>query len=61
VSLANELLKAFEPDIENISLIPSDGGAFEVKVNGRLIYSKLKTNRHAEPGEILGLLKKNPF
>ena len=52
-----ELTKAFEYDIEEISLIPSDGGKYEITVNGDLIYSKLKTNRHAEPGEVLGLVK----
>lgn len=58
MSLANELLKAFEADIETFTLIPSDGGRFEVTVNATLIYSKLKTNRHAAPGEVLGLVKK---
>ncbi len=53
-----ELTKAFEYDIEEISLIPSDGGKYEITVNGDLVYSKLKTNRHAEPGEVLGLVKK---
>ena len=41
VSLAAELLKAYEQDIETISLFPSDGGRFEVSLNGKLIYSKL--------------------
>jgi selenoprotein W-related protein len=29
-------------------LIPSDGGCFELKVNGELIYSKLETGRFPE-------------
>ncbi|MBC8334056.1 MAG: SelT/SelW/SelH family protein [Anaerolineae bacterium] len=53
-----ELTKAYEYDIEEITLIPSDGGKYEITVNGDLVYSKLKTNRHAEPGEVLGLVKK---
>jgi selenoprotein W-related protein len=53
-----ELLKEFEPEIESVSLSPSDGGRFEVQVNNRLIYSKLQTYRHAEPGEIAGLVRK---
>jgi len=57
VSLANELLKQFEYDIERLVLIPSDGGRFEVTVNESLVYSKLQTHRHAEPGEIVGLVK----
>jgi selenoprotein W-related protein len=58
VGLAEELLKEFEHLIESLALIPSDGGRFEVSVNGRLIYSKLQTKRHAEPGEVLGLIRK---
>jgi len=53
VGLAGELLEQFEHLIETIALVPSDGGRFEVTVNGRLIYSKLKTNRHVQPGEIV--------
>jgi selenoprotein W-related protein len=58
VSLAEELLKNYEHVIESATLIPSDGGRFEVSVNGQLIYSKLETKRHAEPGEILKLISK---
>jgi len=57
VGLATELLKEFEHLVEGINLIPSDGGKFEVTVNGRLAYSKLKTNRHVQPGEVIGLVK----
>jgi Uncharacterized protein conserved in bacteria len=57
VSLANELLSNFEPKIENITLIPSDGSRFEVTVNTTLLYSKLQTGRHANPGEIVGLVE----
>ena len=58
MSLTGELLKHFEHKVEDISLVPSDGGRFEVKVNGKLIYSKLETKRHAQPGEIVGLVNK---
>jgi selenoprotein W-related protein len=58
VSLADELLKNYEHVIEEVTLVPSDEGRFEVNVNGRLIYSKLQTKRHAEAGEILGLISK---
>ena len=53
-----ELVRAFEYDIEEITLLPSDGGKFEITVNGTLVYSKLKTNRHAESGEVLALVRK---
>lgn len=52
------MLKEHEFDIGGLRLIPSKGGVFEVKVNGELIYSKLELERHAEPGEVLGLLRK---
>jgi len=54
----DELLKNYEHVIETITLVPSEGGRFEVTVNGQLLYSKLQLHRHAEPGEVLGLVKK---
>lgn len=57
MSLAGELLGALEAHIESLTLIPSDGGRFEVTVNDRLLYSKLQTRRHAAPGEVLDLVR----
>ncbi|MBE3067607.1 MAG: Rdx family protein [Chloroflexi bacterium] len=57
MGLANELLKNFEPEIESITLIPSEGGRYEVTVNDKLVYSKLQTGRHADLGEVMGLVK----
>ena len=59
MSLANDLLKQFEPEIENLTLVPSDGGRFEIQLNDTLVYSKLQTGRHAEPGEVLSLVEKS--
>jgi selenoprotein W-related protein len=53
-----ELLKNHESIIESLTLIPSDGGRYEVVVDEKLIYSKLKTGRHADPGEVMGLFRK---
>jgi selenoprotein W-related protein len=58
VSLMDALLKDYEHVIESVTLIPSDGGRFEVSVNGELIFSKLQTKRHAEAGEIVNLIHK---
>jgi len=58
VGLAGDLLKNYEFEIADLSLVPSDGGRFEVTVNGQLVYSKLQTKRHAEEGEVLRLVKK---
>lgn len=54
----DELLKNYEHVTETITLVPSDDGKFEVTVNGDLVFSKKKLSRHAEPGEVLGLVKK---
>jgi selenoprotein W-related protein len=56
--LTAALLKDFEMQIGNFTLVPSDGGRFEVSVNNELIYSKLKTGRHVEPGEVNDLFRK---
>lgn len=53
-----ELVKEFENEIESLTLKPAAGGRFEVKVNNRLVYSKLQTSRHADQGEVVGLVKK---
>lgn len=52
------MLKGYEHVIESVALIPSDGGSFEVSVNGQLVYSKLEAKRHAEAGEILNSIAK---
>ena len=46
-----DLVKNFEYQISEITLVPSDGGKFEVSVDCKLVYSKLQTGRHANPGE----------
>ncbi len=54
-----EILREFEADVETISLVPSDGGRFEVSVNGKLIYSKLQTGRHVNQGELVQLIRRH--
>jgi selenoprotein W-related protein len=58
VSLADDLLKNFEQEIESVTLVPSSGGRYEISANGQLIYSKLQTGRHAGAGEIIELVRK---
>jgi selT/selW/selH-like putative selenoprotein len=43
------------PDAD-VGLEPSGGGVFEVTLDDTLIFSKKKLGRHAQPGEILGLV-----
>ena len=51
-------LKANYPD-SNIKLISGSGGIFDVKCDGKLIYSKhnIKGQRFPDVGEITGLIK----
>lgn len=46
--------KEFDADVK---LVESSGGAFEVTVDGDLVFSKNALKRHAEPGEIVGLIR----
>ena len=40
-----------------MKLVESSGGAFEVTVDGDLVFSKLSLGRHAKPGEVLRLIR----
>jgi selenoprotein W-related protein len=51
-------MKEFEPEIEELTLVPSEGGRYEVTVNGKLVFSKLQLGRHAESGEVVNIVKK---
>lgn len=39
-----------------VRLIESSGGAFEIEVDGRSVFSKLRLHRHPEPGEVQSLI-----
>jgi len=57
VGLTDELLTGWAPLIENIVLLPSSKGRFEVTLDGELIFSKAGLGRHAEPGEVAQLVR----
>ena len=44
------------PAVE-VVMLPSSGGVFEVAVDGKLVFSKKALNRHAEPGEVVELIR----
>jgi len=54
VSVAEDLLGAYQHKIDGLTLTPGPKGIFDVAVNGEIIYSKQAAGRHAEPGEVLG-------
>ncbi len=57
VGLTDELLQKWAPIIAEVILKPSSGGAFEVILDGELIFSKKSLKRHANPGEIAQLVE----
>jgi selenoprotein W-related protein len=53
VRASQEILIEFEEKIAQLILIPGRDGTFEVTVNVKLVFSKLKSARHAESGELV--------
>jgi len=57
VSAVKELLGAYQHVIEELRIIGSGGGVFDVTVDGRTIFSKHAcADRFPEPGELAGTL-----
>jgi len=50
--LTEKLTTELKGRLKRLILIPSDGGRFEVSVNGQLVFSKLKTGRFPDYQEI---------
>lgn len=55
--MAQELLTTFDEEISELSLIPGTGGIFEVKANGKLIWSLSKEGRFPEIKELKKLVR----
>jgi len=51
--LADKLLNKYKNRLGEVALIPSEGGCFEVSVNGALVYSKLQTGRFPDERALL--------
>jgi selenoprotein W-related protein len=50
--LAEQILIEYKKDISEFALVPSDGGRFEVEVDGQLIFSKIAEGRYPDFDEI---------
>ncbi len=57
MSAAHDLLSTYQHVIESLTLVTGSKGAFEVEVDGVMLYSKHTTGRHAEPDEVLELFR----
>ena len=42
----------------DVQTVPSSGGVFEVTVDGALVFSKKALRRHAQPGEVMDLIRR---
>ena len=51
--MASQLLDQYKNRLEQVSLVPSMGGAFEVTVNGEMVYSKLETGRFPSEAAVI--------
>jgi selenoprotein W-related protein len=45
--------------IGQLTLTTGSKGVFDVTVDGKTLYSKAETGRHADPGEVLRLFEEN--
>ena len=55
MSATRDLLTNYQHVIEDLRLVTGDKGVFDVVVDGKTIYSKGDTGRHANEGEVLEL------
>ena len=55
--VAKELIHNYQHVISELVFEMSNGGMFEVKVDGKPLFSKKVLKRHPKPGEVLELFK----
>jgi len=55
--LAQELLTTFDGDLGEVALVPGSGGIFEIRCDGRLLYSRKEEGRFPEAKEVKQLVR----
>ncbi|MBI4531771.1 MAG: SelT/SelW/SelH family protein [Candidatus Latescibacteria bacterium] len=50
--MTEKLLPLLKKKLNGLMLVPSDGGRFEVSIDGKLVFSKLEEGRFPEFEEI---------
>ncbi|MBI3270312.1 MAG: SelT/SelW/SelH family protein [Planctomycetes bacterium] len=53
MGLAKALMEKYASDMKKLILVPSDGGKFEVTVNGKPVFSKLDEGRFPKEEEVI--------
>ena len=56
--MADEIITEFGETINTITLVKGSSGRFEVSVDGVPVFSKADSHRHAQPGEVPDLIRK---
>ena len=51
--MAAAILPRFKHKLSGLVLVPSDGGRFEISLDGAPVYSKLETGKFPDHGEII--------
>ena len=55
--MAQELLTTFEAELGGVALVPGTGGVFEVRVDGKTIWSRTERGRFPESKELKQLVR----
>ena len=55
--MTEQLLGEYPENIQAITIMPSDGGRFEVSLDGELVFSKLAKKHHPDIKEIRESIK----
>ncbi len=56
--MTSRILTEYKQQIQDFKLVPSGGGCFELSLNGKLVYSKLKTGEFPDEAEMVALVGK---
>ena len=51
--VTDEIMSSYQHLVSEVTLVPGGGGVFDVVVDGDNIYSKHRTGRQANQGEVL--------
>lgn len=57
VALARSLLNEHKNNIEDLTIVPSSGGVFEITLDGDLVFSKKELDRFPEKDEAEDLIR----
>jgi len=55
--MAQELLTTFDAELGEVALIPGEGGVFEIRLDGELLFSRAQQGRFPETKELKQLVR----